>query len=183
MQIFNREQSQLLATLLAVAAERNRPEGEPVITFSETPSNMAPALRYWYYAGETAGNEFVYPKSQAMTIARASGQGVMAVDTDSTNVNEWKSTPERVTANAEPQAAATASTAARPTPAPMTAAPDQPAPTTAPTTARTGRSGRRAVRNRASCRGRQASFRRSDLIALVALAGAFALRAARKTVA
>src|SRR5918993_2502342 len=108
--IFDREQSQLLATLLAVPAERNQPEGEPVITFKETPSNLPPALRYWYYAGETAGNEFVYPKAQAMTIARASGEGVMAVDTDSTNVQDWKGTPERVTASAEPQSATTAAT-------------------------------------------------------------------------
>src|SRR5215213_4703759 len=65
VQIFDRDQSQLFATLLAVPAERNQAEGDPVITFKETPSNMPPALRYWYYAGDRAGNEFVYPKSQA----------------------------------------------------------------------------------------------------------------------
>jgi hypothetical protein len=110
-----------------------------VITFKETPSDMPPALRYWYYAGERAGNEFVYPKSQAMTIARASGEGVMAVDTDATDVNDWKGTPSRVTADAEPTtagAAAAASTAAEPTtpttPTTPAATGTQPATTTAP---------------------------------------------------
>jgi len=118
VQIFDRDQSQLFATLLAVPAERNQAEGDPVITFKETPSNMPPALRYWYYAGDRAGNEFVYPKSQAMTIARASGEGVMAIDTDAADVNDWKGTPTRVTADAEPTtagaAAAASSTAAEP---------------------------------------------------------------------
>jgi hypothetical protein len=115
VQIFDRDQTQLFATLLAVPAERPQPEGEPVITFRETAANVPPAVRYWYYAGETAGNEFVYPKAQAMTIARNSGEGVMSMDTESTDVTQWQGTPERVTANAEPQ-----SSAAQPTTTPTT---------------------------------------------------------------
>ena len=204
VQIFDREQSKLLATLLAVPAERNQPEGEPVITFGETPANMPPALRYWYYAGEKGGNEFVYPKSQAMTIARASGQGVLAVDTDSSNVSDWKGTPERVTASAEPAAAAPASTAtttttAQPTttaadaapqrapapqsaPAPTTATPERPAPTTTPATTPdqpVGTSGRAEPSELPRTAGELPLV---GLIALLAFAGAFALRAARKSV-
>lgn len=112
VQIFDRDQTKLFTTLLAVAAERNQPEGEPVITFKETPSDRPPAVRYWYYAGEKAGNEFVYPKNQAMMIARASGEGVMSVDTDSTSIEDWKKgTPTRVTATADPAQTSTASTA------------------------------------------------------------------------
>lgn len=204
VQIFDREQAQLLATILAVPAERNRPEGEPVVTFRETPANMPPALRYWYYAGETGGNEFVYPKSQALTIARASGEGVMAVDTDSTDVAEWKGNPERVTANAEPQTGATASTAttastaattepaatqpattpaepaqpAQPAtvPAPMTSAPEQPAPMASRDQA-VGTSGRAEPSELPRTAGELPTV---GLIALFAFAGAFALRAARK---
>ena len=204
VQIFDREQSQLIATLLAVPAERNQAEGDPVITFGETPANMPPALRYWYYAGEKGGNEFVYPKSQAMTIARASGQGVLAVDTDSPNVSDWKGTPERVTANTEPAATATTSTATttaqptttpaepapqpapaqQPAPAPMTATPDRPAPApaTAPTTTpdqTVGTSGRSEPSELPRTAGELPMV---GLIALFAFAGAFALRAARKAV-
>jgi hypothetical protein len=131
VQIFDKDQTQLFATILAVPAERNAPEGEPVITFRETPSNKPPALRYWYYAGEKSGNEFVYPRSQAMTIARASGEGVMSMDTETGDVTQWKGTPERVTANAEPQTATTASTATTTSTAATTTA----EPTTQPTTA------------------------------------------------
>src|SRR4051812_23596450 len=90
VQVFDKDQSKLYATLLAVPADRTEAEGDPVITFKETAADRPPAVRYWYYAGERAGNEFVYPKNQATTIARASGESVMAVDTDSTDFNDWK---------------------------------------------------------------------------------------------
>jgi hypothetical protein len=112
VQIFDRDQSQILATLLAVPAERTEVEGNPVITFKETPADRPPAVHYWYYAGERAGNEFVYPKSQAMMIARASGEPVMSIDSESTNLDDWKGQPTRITADAEPQAATTGTTAA-----------------------------------------------------------------------
>jgi hypothetical protein len=150
VQIFDKDEMQLMATLLAVPAEKMEAEGDPVITFKETPADRPPALHYWYYAGERMGNEFVYPKSQAMAIARASGEGVMAVDTDSTNIDDWKGTPSRVTAtgqdattssttssdttSARPQSTTPTTT---PEPTPQSAAPTTPQspPTTAPTTA------------------------------------------------
>jgi hypothetical protein len=52
VQIFDKDGANLMATLLAVPAERADQEGEPVVTFKETASDQAPAVRYWYYAGE-----------------------------------------------------------------------------------------------------------------------------------
>ena len=85
VQIFDKDRTKIFATLIAVSAERNEPSGEAVITFRESPANQPPALRYWYYAGEKAGQEFAYPKSQAIEIARASGEAVMAMDTTATD--------------------------------------------------------------------------------------------------
>lgn len=111
VQVFDKDQMKLYATLLAVPADRVEAQGDPVVTFKETPSDRPPAVHYWYYAGERNGNEFVYPKNQAMTIARASGESVMAVDSDSSDFNDWKDAQTtRVSANAEPQSGATAST-------------------------------------------------------------------------
>jgi len=147
VQVFDKDQTQLYATLLAIPADRTEADGDPVITFKETASDRPPAVRYWYYAGERAGNEFVYPKSQAMMIARATGEPVMSVDTDSTSIDDWKAgKTSRVTGNAEPQSSTTASTSttstdttttsAQPT-APVTsgsATTSQPSTTTQPTT-------------------------------------------------
>ena len=42
VQIFDQDQTKLFATLLAVAAERNQAEGDPVMTFRETPPIARP---------------------------------------------------------------------------------------------------------------------------------------------
>src|SRR3954470_24844389 len=106
VQVFDKDQMQIIATLLAVPAEKMEAEGDPVITFKETPSDRPPAVHYWYYAGERQGNEFVYPTSQAMSSAQASGESVMAVDSDSNNIDDWKNTPSRVTATGQSSTAA-----------------------------------------------------------------------------
>jgi len=142
VQVFDKDDMQLIATLMAVPAEKMEAEGDPVITFKETPADRPPALHYWYYAGEKTGNEFVYPKSQAMAIAQASGEGVMAVDTDSSNIDEWKGTPSRVTATGQSSTASTtgstaSTTSTTSTTSDTTAAQSQPKPsqpTTQPTT-------------------------------------------------
>ena len=132
VQVFDKDETQIIATLLAVPAEKMEAEGDPVITFKETPADRPPALRYWYYAGERAGNEFVYPKSQALAIAQASGEGVMAVDTDSTNIDDWKGTPTRVTATGQSSTASTTTTTST-TSSDTTSAQPQSQPTTPPT--------------------------------------------------
>jgi hypothetical protein len=114
VQVFTQDESKLMTTLLAVSAQRLEPTGDPVITFKETASNRAPAVRYWYYAGDLAGNEFVYPKNQAQMIADASGEDVMSVDSTSTSIDDWKSgSMSRVKpANANAQSATSSSTTA-----------------------------------------------------------------------
>jgi len=105
VQIFNREGTKLMTTLLAVPAQRLEPTGDPIITFKETRSDQPPAVHYWYYAGDLAGNELVYPKNQAQMIANASGEPVMGVDSDSGSIDDWKSgsvsrvTPDNAAAN------------------------------------------------------------------------------------
>ena len=199
VQVFDKDEMQIIATLLAVPAEKMEAEGDPVITFKETPADRPPALHYWYYAGEKTGNEFVYPKSQAMAIAQASGEGVMAVDTDSTNIDDWKGNPTRVTATGQnPTASSTTSSTstqpATPEPTPQTAAPTTapqsptPAPTTpqasAPSTAApapsqperpVGTSGRAA----SELPHTASSVPMVGLVGLLAVAGALAIRARR----
>lgn len=118
VQIFNREGTQLMTTLLAIPAQRMEPTGDPIITFKETRSDQPPAVHYWYYAGDLAGNELVYPKNQAQMIANASGESVMGVDSSGNSIDDWKSgsmsrvKPESANGNDNANASSTPSTAA-----------------------------------------------------------------------
>lgn len=136
VQIFDKDRTKIFATLIAVSAERNEPSGEAVITFREAPANQPPALRYWYYAGEKSGQEFAYPKSQAIEIARASGESVMAMDTTATDSDAMQAADmSRIDAKSADaaDAAAPAEQAAPATPAAEPQAPAAPVETPAAT--------------------------------------------------
>jgi hypothetical protein len=142
VQIFDKD-NHIVATLMAIPAKRPQPEGDPVITFKEARADMPPAVHYWYYAGESSGSELVYPKSQAMQIAQASGESVMSTDTDSSEASALKSSKiTRVSpdnANAQPATQPDTTTApqqsTQPTSTPVTTAPTTPTTTTPTTTA------------------------------------------------
>jgi hypothetical protein len=90
VQVFDKDHTKIFATILAIPAQRSKPADETVITFKESPAAAAPALQYWYYPGETLGQEFAYPKKQAIEIANAAHTGVLAVDTEAENYDATK---------------------------------------------------------------------------------------------
>src|SRR3954469_2631373 len=91
VQVFDKDRSKIYATILAMPAQRNEPADETVITFRESPANAAPAIQYWYYPGETMGQEFAYPKKKAMEIANATHKSVLSIDSDDTSADAMAS--------------------------------------------------------------------------------------------
>ena len=131
VQVFDKDRSKIFATIIAIPAQRNEPADETVITFNEAPANAAPAVRYWYYPGEKSGQEFAYPKKQAIEIANAAHTSVLSVDAE--NAESMKSAEiSRVEPGAAAAAPATQPT--EPANAPGTAQPAQPEPATPPST-------------------------------------------------
>ena len=71
VQVFNKDESHLYATILAVPEYRMKPKDKTVITFEERPSGTPEAIRAWFYPGDNYGEEFVYPKPRATELAGA----------------------------------------------------------------------------------------------------------------
>jgi hypothetical protein len=157
VQVFDKDEKKIYGTILAIPDQKLDPSDKPVVMFAERPAGIPTAVKAWFYPGDTIGNEFVYPKSEAMKIARDTHQSVLsmqdnarATTTDQqrreamrsasvSRVDEngkataYKSepSPETTTAQAAPRA-----TTAPATPQTTTAGQPAPAPTTAaPTTA------------------------------------------------
>jgi len=87
VQVFDKDEKKIYTTMLAVPNQRMEPSDKPIILFSERAAGSPQAVKVWYYPGETIGNEFVYPKTQAMKIAKESHTRVMAMNSDSKTVN------------------------------------------------------------------------------------------------
>ena len=82
VQVFDKDEKKIYTTILAIPNERLEATDKPVILFAERASGSPQAVKVWYYPGERTGDEFVYPKSQAMRIAKASHERVLAYNDD-----------------------------------------------------------------------------------------------------
>lgn len=77
VQIFNKNQTKIFATILAIPNYRLQPKNDTVVTFNEAPKGTPQAIRAWFYPGAHWGEEFVYPKAKAVELAKASNEPVL----------------------------------------------------------------------------------------------------------
>lgn len=77
VQIFNKDETAIYATILAIPNYRLRATDKTVITFRERPAGQPEALRAWFYPGRNWGEEFVYPKARAMELAKDTNTAVL----------------------------------------------------------------------------------------------------------
>jgi hypothetical protein len=77
VQIFNKDETTIYATILAIPNYRLKATDKTVMTFSERPAGEPEALRAWFYPGRNWGEEFVYPKARAMQLAKDANTPVL----------------------------------------------------------------------------------------------------------
>jgi len=82
VQIFNEDGTHLYTTILAIANYRLRVTDRTVMTFREKPEGQPEAIRAWFYPGANWGQEFVYPKSRAIELAKITQEPVLATTAD-----------------------------------------------------------------------------------------------------
>jgi hypothetical protein len=125
VQIFDKDEKKIYTTILAIPDQRLEPSDKPVVLFSERAAGTPQAIKAWFYPGETIGNEFVYPKSQAITIAKATHQTVLAADNDTTTTADAMKSAEvgRVDENGRMSNSGAAAATTSPAPAQANTAP------------------------------------------------------------
>lgn len=151
VRVTDKDGTKTFGMFLSIPNQRMKPAEKPVVMFKEAAAGAPPAVQVWFYPAETYGYEFVYPHDQALKIARATHQPVLAqtgtqvarIDENDKPISadeELKESSEARTpvATETTTAPQTQTTTATPAPAPVTAPPaaaSTTASTTAPTTA------------------------------------------------
>src|SRR5438105_6603630 len=82
VQIFNKDQTTVYATILAIPNYRLQATDKTVMTFRERPAGQPEALRAWFDPGRNWGEEFVYPKAKAIELAKATNIPVLFTPVD-----------------------------------------------------------------------------------------------------
>src|SRR4030081_2875314 len=70
VQIFDKDEKRLYATLVAVPDYRLQPSDKPLLQFEERAGNSPEAIKAWFYPGDQYGQQFVYPHKRAAELAK-----------------------------------------------------------------------------------------------------------------
>jgi hypothetical protein len=77
VQITSKDGLTVHATILAIPNLRMKVTDKTVMTFRERPAGQPEALYVWFYPGREFGEEFVYPKAQAIELAKSTNTPVL----------------------------------------------------------------------------------------------------------
>jgi hypothetical protein len=81
VQVFTDDEKHMLTQFIAINSERLEPVNKTTFTFIETQPGYPKPIREWFYPGRNIGLEFVYPKEQALELAKHALQPVLTTET------------------------------------------------------------------------------------------------------
>jgi hypothetical protein len=82
VQIFNQAEDHVYTTILAIPNYRLKATGKTVMTFRERGEGQPEAIHAWFYPGKEWGEEFVYPRTRALELAKIVNEPVLATPID-----------------------------------------------------------------------------------------------------
>jgi hypothetical protein len=84
VQVFNKEEDHIFGTFLAIPHYQHRLSDKPIIKFDERAAGSPQAIKAWVFPGHNYGHEFVYPKNEALALAKANNATVPSMPTELT---------------------------------------------------------------------------------------------------
>jgi len=78
----DKDEKKIYSMFMTIPNDRLTAADNNVVMFRESPAGVARAVKAWWYPGQRTGEEFVYPKSQATQIAKATHDSVLSSDTN-----------------------------------------------------------------------------------------------------
>jgi len=85
VRVYNKSKDHLYGMFLTIPDHRLTRTNKPVLEFAESPVGSPDAIYAWFYPDDKTGHEFVYPKSEAIRLARANNRPVASMP-DQTNI-------------------------------------------------------------------------------------------------
>jgi hypothetical protein len=85
VRVYNKSKDHLYGMFMTIPDHRLTRTNKPVLEFAESPVGSPEAIYAWFYPEDKTGHEFVYPKSEAMRLAKANNRPVASMP-DETNI-------------------------------------------------------------------------------------------------
>jgi hypothetical protein len=78
----DKDEKKIYSMFMTLPNDRLDTPNDNIVMFSESPAGVPRAVKAWWYPGDRMGEEFVYPKSQAAAIAKATHESVLSSETN-----------------------------------------------------------------------------------------------------
>lgn len=82
VRISNEDETEVIATILAIPNQRLKPTEDTLLRFKERAAGTPQAIHAWFYPGDLFGQEFVYPKVRATELAKITKEPVLETPTE-----------------------------------------------------------------------------------------------------
>jgi len=83
IRVSEKDSGKPVALFMTIPQDRLDPPDNNLVLFRERPAGAPQAIQAWFYPGNRIGEEFVYPKNQALQIAKANRTSVLATNSES----------------------------------------------------------------------------------------------------
>jgi hypothetical protein len=75
-----------LAMLHTIPNQAVKPPKDAEIRFMETSARVPPPVKTWWYAGKSIGYEFIYPRKQALELAKSTSEPILTTTQETADV-------------------------------------------------------------------------------------------------
>ena len=82
IQVMSSDQKKSFAMLNTIPDTRREPAKDATVAFYETAKGTPAAVKAWWYPGESTGYQFIFPRTQAIKIAKDTGKPVLTTKTE-----------------------------------------------------------------------------------------------------
>jgi hypothetical protein len=82
IQVMSGDQKKSFAMMNTIPDTRREAAKDATVAFYETPKGTPAAVKSWWYPGERDGYQFIFPRTQAIKIAKDTGRPVLTTKTE-----------------------------------------------------------------------------------------------------
>ena len=82
IQVQSEDQKKSYAMMNTIPDQRRDPAKDATVAFYETAKGTPAAVKSWWYPGESTGYQFIYPRRQAVQIAKETGRPILTTKTE-----------------------------------------------------------------------------------------------------
>lgn len=87
VRVYNKDKSHSYGMFVTIPDHRLTRANKPILEFANAPAGQPEAIYAWFYPDDKVGHEFVYPRSEALRLAKENNRAVASMPDELSSYN------------------------------------------------------------------------------------------------